>query len=254
MTQCDVWQPIFNQAFGGFDRVDSARMDYLYVHNARARHAIANILRLSSRKQSEQAEYLGDLERFYLAIQAVTGCSLIVDTSKLPSYSYFLSLIPALQCYSLHLVRDSRAVAYSWQRKKAWRTTQGSIEHYNNNIFKISQEWNNQNALAEFFGRTSRTQYQFLRYEDFVADPERRLRQILDFIKHPADQGPLHGHEAEVNASHILGANPNRFDRGTIRISLDDAWKSAMLVRNKAWVTMLTLPLLLRYRYSVTGK
>ena len=254
MTQCEIWQAIFTHAYGGLNKVDLNRVHHLYLHNARARYAIANMLQMPRHDRSEQAEYLDYLERLYLAIQGVTGCQVIIDTSKLPSYSYFLSLIPSLKSYSLHLVRDPRAVAYSWLRKKTWRTTQGNVEKTNSNIFQISREWNNQNVLAEFFGHNSQTKYMFMRYEDLVAEPEHRVREILDLVDLPDGISIVNGREVAVNTSHILGANPNRFDRGTIRINLDDAWKTSMPVRNRLWIELLTLPLMVKYQYSALHK
>src|SRR4028119_1802817 len=56
------------------------------------------------------------LERLYRAIQRVSGAGVIVDSSKRFSYAVLLSLLPFGDLRVVHLVRDSRAVAYSWAR------------------------------------------------------------------------------------------------------------------------------------------
>ncbi len=58
------------------------------------------------------------LRRLYAAIQSVTGAEVIVDSSKLPAYLWILAGIPELDLRVVHLVRDPRGAAFSWQRPK----------------------------------------------------------------------------------------------------------------------------------------
>ena len=55
----------------------------------------------------------------YRAIATVTGARVIVDSSKLPSYLAVLRGVDGLDVRTVHLVRDPRAAAFSWQRAKA---------------------------------------------------------------------------------------------------------------------------------------
>ena len=50
------------------------------------------------------------------AIAEVSGCELVVDSSKHPSLAHCLRWQDDVDLRVLHLVRDSRAVAYSWGR------------------------------------------------------------------------------------------------------------------------------------------
>jgi hypothetical protein len=56
------------------------------------------------------------LGRVYRAVRSVSGASVIVDSSKYATYGGLLAGVPGLDLRALHLVRDSRAVAYSWRR------------------------------------------------------------------------------------------------------------------------------------------
>ena len=58
--------------------------------------------------------------RLYRAIGEVTGARLIIDSSKVPSGAALLSHA-GVEAHLLHVVRDPRVVAYSWQRPKAHR-------------------------------------------------------------------------------------------------------------------------------------
>src|ERR1022692_3637443 len=62
-------------------------------------------------------EYISYYARLYAAIIKVSGCELVVDSSKHPSLAHCLRWLPDVDLRVLHLVRDSRAVAYSWSRQ-----------------------------------------------------------------------------------------------------------------------------------------
>src|SRR3712207_9390131 len=56
--------------------------------------------------------------RLYEAIGTVTESRVIVDSSKEPAHGFAMSMVPNLDFYVLHLIRDPRAAAYSWLKKK----------------------------------------------------------------------------------------------------------------------------------------
>ena len=81
--------------------------------------------------------------------------------------------------------------------------------------------------------------------------------QILEFLP---DHGELNftisfGREVELAASHTVEGNPMRFTVGTRALTVDDAWRTAMPPRDRAALTALTLPGLVRYGYPLrTGE
>src|SRR5439155_14642762 len=74
------------------------------------------------RRLTEHATALGNLNA---AIADVSGCSVIVDSSKLPTYAFVLKKVPGLEVHIVHLVRDSRATAFSWQRNIYFQAEDG---------------------------------------------------------------------------------------------------------------------------------
>src|ERR1019366_1995765 len=56
--------------------------------------------------------------RLYRAIRQVAGKSVVVDSSREASQALVLARIPDIDLKVLHLVRDSRAVAFSYLRRK----------------------------------------------------------------------------------------------------------------------------------------
>src|SRR5437588_252232 len=91
--------------------------------NAARRHTLVTgmqyrrptVLYIAGAGRSE--EYSSLRRRVYLAIDDLTAGSIIVDSSKIPSHA---ELLMSARCdvSVIHLIRDPRACAYSWQRHK----------------------------------------------------------------------------------------------------------------------------------------
>ena len=115
---CSFWQAVGDAGFGGWDRVPLS--DILRLRYSLDRPWSFLPLPVSGMVGSLRAriqEYTGTLERLYRAIAEVSGASVIVDSSNLPSHAFLLRTMPAIDLRLIHLVRDSRAVAWSWQKR-----------------------------------------------------------------------------------------------------------------------------------------
>ena len=101
------------------DGVDAREMIQMEPLGARTQHVPLMLFPQVRRMlASRLAEYTLRLGKLYRAVQETTGSRVIVDSSKLPSYGYVLGMTPGVDLYVVHLVRDPRAIAYSWLRKK----------------------------------------------------------------------------------------------------------------------------------------
>jgi hypothetical protein len=251
---CPHWSAIVRDAFGAPERIDAARMWTSAQHVARTRQM--HRLLLSGKRRRLLAElrpYLADLARLYRSIRAVSGCRVIVDSSKWPSYGSALDALDELDVRVVHLVRDPRAVAYSWTRRKALPDRDPPEEMYRSPR-DSSVRWNAWNVAAEAFWRAHPERYLRLRYEDFVARPRESVEHILRFAGEPIGRLPFTGeHSLELGVSHTVSGNPVRLRTGPVELRPDDEWKQRMERGDRALVTALTLPLLLRYRYPVLG-
>ena len=72
--------------------------------------------RLSAASHADRAAAV--LIPLYEAIAEVARARVVVDSSKLPTYAMLLDGIEGVDVRVAHLVRDPRAAAFSWQRKK----------------------------------------------------------------------------------------------------------------------------------------
>jgi hypothetical protein len=146
----------------------------------------------------------------------------------------------------LHLVRDSRAVAYSWQRNK--KRPEIHWQEQNMPIYsptKSAFEWCVMNTWLSLLSLFAKKRYFFLRYEDFISFPQQELDRITNFacVDHiDIDNIPPKKH-------HTISGNPVRFDQGPIKIKPDTEWIEKLPSKDKALVSLISLPLLLQYNY-----
>ncbi len=160
-----------------------------------------------------------------------------------------MSLIPGIEPYVLHLVRDPRAVAYSWQREK-YDPTYGQMPTFG--AISSSTSWVARNLLAQLVVKRRADRATVIRYEDFVADPKGTLEAIMRLVGESPDVLPLQDDRTLIlGPNHNVLGNPNRFSTGPVKVRSDDEWKSRLSRRDAAIVTALTWPLLGRYDYSL---
>jgi hypothetical protein len=252
---CKFWRAVGDEAFGGWDNVDVDKMVAFMPFLERARYvphyALAANTGIRSRKMNTLVAECGPvLERLYRAIRRVSGAGVIVDPSKRMSYAVLLSLLPFADLRVVHLVRDSRAVAYSWARRKESPAVVGGRLMPQMSPAQASRAWSVTNysyGLLWRFARLSR-----LRYEDLVNDPNVYLAETLNKVGLDAEAGSLpvvDGREISLSVDHTVSGNPIRFRTGNIKIRPDEEWKVKMRGADKNLVTALTAPLLLKYGY-----
>jgi hypothetical protein len=249
--ECPVWTRVMDQAFGGMDGVDPRAMMRLQNLGTRTRHIPMMLTRGGRRSLAQRLEkLLIAYGRLYEAIGAITGSRVIVDSSKEPAHGFAMSMVPGVDFYALHLLRDPRAAAYSWSKKKPQPDTDTRDFMVRFSPAKSSALWDSWNASAEALWRRVPDRYLRLRYEDFVADPRECFEKILALVGESDAGPPLVGErEVKLGVSHTVSGNPNRFETGAVELRTDREWTSRMKPRDKALVTVLTLPLLKHYGY-----
>lgn len=248
---CPVWSEVLARI--GSPGPDVASLMVAQARSAtRIRHVPSMVApggadRLHSTLGPQYLDRLGDL---YKAIAEVTGSSVIVDSSKFPGYGRVVSSLDGVDVRVMHLVRDSRAVAYSWLRKKPQPDTDSRIHMMQRKVTTVAPRWITANVAAEALFGHGNTFYARVRYEDFAAEPRKTLDvalQRLDLEQLPA--GIIENGYAKLEATHTVSGNPSRFSTGSVALRVDDEWRSALESKDARLVTSLTFPLLARYGY-----
>lgn len=253
--QCPFWQQVGTAAFGGWDRVDVGRVAALRARIDRTRYVPA----LAGRALGPQArqaldEYTSYFARLYTAIAGVSGCGLVVDSSKHASLAHCLRGHPGVDLRVLHVVRDSRAVAYSWSRRVRRPDTETRSYMTTYSPFTAAAQWNAQNAALHVLAWAGCPTLR-IRYEDFVAGPGAALHRVAEFAGLPVRPPfPFLADGtgscwADLGAAHTVSGNPVRFARGMTPVRRDDRWRTAMPAVHRRAVTACTWPLLAGYGY-----
>jgi hypothetical protein len=252
VPDCPFWRAVLEEALGRVDPADAGemlafqrRLDGL----ARMPWVLAP-WRPPSLERDLRA-YREVLGRVYRAVQAVSGASVLVDSSKYAAYGRILAGVPGLDLRVLHLVRDSRAVAYSWTRRK--ELPEVVTEERYMPVFPPWQSaayWGLENLALQLLRGSSR-RYHILRYEDLTRQPEAVLSAALERIGIAADLGFLREGRLNLGLNHTVAGNPIRFRRGEVRIRPDVEWRGRLGWGPRWIVTALTWPLLLRYGFPL---
>ncbi|HEV3451686.1 MAG TPA: glycosyltransferase [Acidimicrobiia bacterium] len=252
LADCAVWQKIFVHAYGGVGAVDADEMVELR-RRFNSKHLPLMLTKgIRGRLLSRLGPFPERVEHLYRAIHAVTGSRVIVDSSKEPHYSYILKSRPGLDVYFLHLVRDPRAIALSWRRKRREQGMGGRVFMQRRSWLTSAAYFDVSNAAADVIWGGSSDRYLRVRYEDFVSRPAETLDAIGAFVGEALDLDQLLvDDQVALEVTHSAWGNPNRFQHGLVRITPDSAWKEALPVWRRLTATATTFPLMRRYGYPI---
>jgi Sulfotransferase family len=115
---CAFWGKVGEVAFGGWDRLDVGEVLALKRSVDRNRFVPLMIApALAPAYRARMRRYLELLERLYDAVREVSGRPLVVDASKHASHAFLVRRMRGVDLRLVHLVRDSRGVAFSWTKR-----------------------------------------------------------------------------------------------------------------------------------------
>ncbi|HWX96139.1 MAG TPA: sulfotransferase [Solirubrobacteraceae bacterium] len=134
-------------------------MSLLRIHRWRARRRI-------------RGPYRRIAQDLYRAVSRTAGTPLIVDTSHYPLRARELQELDGIDLYLVYLMRDPQSVVASFNRKDVAQFTKSTLT---TNVYL----WLTNLLCVWVFLRSPRDRRIVVRHEDFVADPEGVVRDIL---------------------------------------------------------------------------
>jgi len=261
IADCRLWGPILHamSSAGGYT-VDSVRE--LRDATSRSRHLVRlwRAAKGGRRAPLSAAVRYGDvLTGIYAAVRMATGSAIVVDSSKHPAEALVLAARPDVDLTVLHLVRDPRGSAYSWSRRRRRAVEDMEARHTpeppRRGLFSSSAWWTTWNAVAESMIRpVLGSRYLSLRYEDVMDSPRDQLGAVVQRLGVSAGDLPFVGtNEVVLGAAHTVAGNPNRMERGVVRLEADTEWRRELRGADRWKATLPALPMLRHFGYGVRG-
>lgn len=151
---------------------------------------------------------------WYDAVREVTGCPVVVDSTKDPRRLKTLFFADPDRFRCLYMIRDGRAITASRIRREGC-----SMEYAARNWVAYHQR--TRHALR---GIPRRLVHE-VRYEALCRDPSGTMREVFRFLGLPFDESML---ELRKDEAHNIGGNPMRFRSGETGIRIDEQWRQQL--------------------------
>ncbi|HSX42962.1 MAG TPA: sulfotransferase [Candidatus Saccharimonadales bacterium] len=249
--ECPFWGKVLAEAFP--DGVDPGYIQHVVQRwNRVVRLPFLRFPRLMTPRMREEAQvYHEAFAAAYHAVAKVSGAKVVVDSTKYPVHGWFLSTMPELDLRVMLLVRDPRAVAFSWTRRRLrpevhWEKR----EMPRHNVVRSAQAWNMSNDITARLAWVRKLPCRLQRYEDFVANPTEELVRIASFALGEHVTLPADLFTRQPHLPHTIAGNPLRIGSEHVRVHEDDEWKQMPWVKRLA-IILVSWPGMLRYHYSL---
>lgn len=195
-------------------------------------------------------------EQTYLllkAIQMVSGCTVIVDSSKAVERALALSLIPEIDLRIIQLVRDPRGVVWS-HRKSFAKDLQNGLprEIRSRPAWRAALYWCRMNMQADWLRRrVGAGKSMLVRYEDLMLHTQPVLNDIghfigmdLENVQHMIDEGQ------KLYFDHTIAGNRVRM-KGELKLKYDQEWRQKLSPWDRRVTELLTTWLMGLYGYKL---
>jgi len=174
---------------------------------------------------------------FIRAALAVSGASVFLDATKIPSRIPFLAGIEEIDLRVIHLLRDPRGYCHSARK------------HSGRNVELASRDWaSNQDYCEDARRELPKVRWLRTRYEDFCTDPDRHLAELCDFmgVSHlPAPE------EYRSTAHHVIGNRMRSSSDPRTSIRLDEKWRETLSGSEQRIVARVAGKQARRYGYDI---
>jgi hypothetical protein len=252
VLQCAFSQPSLRDVSGGLAADSRHTWRVMFEWQADALHAARRFLvwyprslRIPNRARVAIGRYNIVLSALYRAASDVMGARVLVDSSKTYTHAALLERTDGIDPYFVHLIRDPRAVAYSWTRKKSQPVAGGVKALPKRSSVAASRFWVEYNLAAATLVRRNEQSSLVVRYEDFIADPDGQIQAIAQKLQEAL---PSAEPSTSVGENHMVWGNPGRF-AFTGKLEEDRSWQQRLPKTDRFIVTLLTRPIARKYGY-----
>lgn len=241
---CPFWSDVLGALSERHDLEAMTRLSHRFDTSAMMFALLTGWMSRATRNELDL--YAGFVRDLYGEIAKRANVDTIIDSSKIPTRALLLKKYAGLPVHAIHLVRDPRAVAASWLRKKKDPGLEGqAMQRYPLN--RTLLVWAFRQVASEAL--RFRMPYTRVRYEDFAKSPRGMVEHVVKETGGlgTRDTGFVSEFEVDLPTIHSLSGNPDRFETGVTPIRIDDKWKASK--PPIGFWRLLLWPLTVRYGY-----
>lgn len=170
-------------------------------------------------------EYVRSTTLLFTAVARVAGLDVVVDASKNPVRALALSRAPQIDLTMVHLIRDARGVAWSFNRSSQ-------------PVAKTALFWIAITLISSFVSKFGHKSL-LLRYEDLACLPRTALGRIQPLVGLSYDHVSAFVEAGgKIPSVHCIAGNRIR-KHGPLKLRLDEEWGLALPLRDKTMVWLL---------------
>lgn len=253
LTRCAVWGPPLQRVTDvhGLDSSDFDRLADVARSVLRTKRS-PGLARLRHAPQSEWPAdvrcYIGVLDTLLTELVALTGSSVLVDSSKLSPGFLSLLLVPSVTVDVLHIVRDPLGVANSERKSRATAAAVNDETPPGRSLLDSAVRWSLANLAINYLAPRHAQSYNRISYESFATDQNRVLRDLEPRLRLTG----LASLRAPTPTSHIAVGNPTRLRSSTSDFLVDSSWRSDLSWAQRTAVSLTTLPARLWLRSNLS--
>lgn len=201
------------------------------------------------RFQDEAKDLVRWIETTYLAVRNESGARVLVDSTMSPVYGHLLTQAPSFEVRVVHLIRDPRAVAYSWSKEVLQESREG-VPMQRFDARASAARWVVENLAVQRL-LSNESMVRRVRYEDFASEPARVVSEIVDFASDGRATPPaFRDNLVKIDASHTVWGNQSRFLTGDVEIRSDEVWRQELEASERRWVELIAGGAARRFGYT----
>ena len=249
-SECPFWIAVGDAALGGWERFDleQIRLDRGLVDRNRNIPLLIAPRLARPRFREAHDRLVTALGLLYEGIHEVVGTAgpsgtLLIDSSKHPSYLFLLRRVAAIDVRLLHVVRDPRGVTHSWSKEVARPESGTRMERLGTT--RACLRWTAHNLLFRF-ARILGVPSVVMPYGLFTTDPSAVADAMNSLVPTEApwrDKLAITNNSISLGVDHTVSGNPVRFTSGVITVRPDDEWRISMPKVSRRVVSIVTTPL-----------
>lgn len=221
---CLFWREVrqhWNELAGGEDLPGYVRLQRRFERI----RSIPLVLYSLYREDPLFNEYVRSTILLFTAVARVAGRDVVVDASKNPVRALALSRAPEIDLTIVHLIRDARGVAWSFNRSSQ-------------PVAKTALFWMAITLISSLVGKFSHKSL-LLRYEDLARFPRTALGRIQPLVGLSYDHvGAFVEAGGKIPSVHCIAGNRLR-KQGPLQLRLDEEWGLALPLRDKTVLWLL---------------